>query len=323
MNANSIRRISLVALPLLIAPLAATAPENAAAQGILKCTGADGTTIFTDKSCEHFGATLVRDIGFDTPGNSAAGQKREPPQTATDEGFVGNGFAINGCARTRGELIAGVRESIARGDVNRLANYYDWNGMRSSAAFAVMERLEKMVLNTAANASYDYQPTYDSASDYASYHASYTTARDETNTDLLAQRAYAAATGQVVYREGPSTFDAYRTENDDIAAYNSGIVDAGTPLSEAKPSIAATAPATSPTTPAYGGAMLGGTIDASTPLAEARMSTTASYSGGYRSTEDSYSSYNPRPTAMRVSYGSGSGARYALRERAGCWFIAG
>lgn len=322
MNANSFRRISLVALPLLIAPLAATAPENAAAQGILKCTGADGTTIFTDKSCEQFGATLVRDLGFDTPENSAPGQNREPPQTATEEGFVGNGFAINGCARTRGELIAGVRESIARGDVNRLANYYDWNGMGSSAAFAVMDRLEKMVLNTAANASYDYQPTYDSASDYASYHASYTTARDETSTDLLAQRAYAAATGQVVYREGPSTFDAYRSENADVAAYGSGIVDASTPLSEAKPSIA-TAPATSSSMPAYAGAMPGGTVDASTPLAEARMSTTASYSGGYGGTHDGYSSYNPRPTAMRVSYGGGSGARYALRERAGCWFIAG
>lgn len=296
MNARNFRRIPLVALPLLLAPLAATLPGTAGAQAILKCAGADGTTIFTDESCEQFGATLVRDLGFDTPGNSAPGQMREPPRTATEDGFVGNGFAIKGCARTRGELIAGVRESIARGDVNRLANYYDWAGMRSSAAFSVMDRLEKMVLNTAANASYDYRPTWDRASDYASYHASYTApARDGTTTDLLAQRAYAAATGQVVYREGPSAFDAYRIENDDVAAYPSGIVDASTPLSEAK------------------------------PLAEARMSTTASYSGGYGGTYDSYTrpAYDPTPTAMRVSYGSGSGARFALRERAGCWFIAG
>lgn len=299
MNARKLRQIPLAALPLLLAPLAATAPENAAAQAILKCSAPDGTTVFTDKTCEQFGATLVRDIGFDTPENSADGHMREPPQTATDDGFVGNGFAIKGCARTRGELIAGVREAIARGDVNRLANYYDWNGMGSSAAFAVMDRLDGMVRNTMADASYDYAPTYDSASAYASYHASYAP-RETVTTDVLAQRAYAASTGQVVYASGPSTLDTYRIENADVAGYGSGIVDAGTPLSEAR-AIPAEEPAA---------------------LAEPRMSTTGYYSGGYSSAYG-YSSHNPRPTAMRVSSGRGGGSRFALRERAGCWFIAG
>src|SRR5688572_6669078 len=144
--------VSLVStlLPLVLAPVFVTAPSRAEAQSIQKCDGPDGTTIFTDKPCSAFGATLAREYGFDGAAleTSAPAQLREPPQNMTEDGVVGNGFAINGCARTQGELIGGVREAMARGDVNRLANYYHWTGMGTQAAFAVMDRLDRMARNT-------------------------------------------------------------------------------------------------------------------------------------------------------------------------------
>ena len=71
MNASRTHRFPLVVVPLLLAPLAAFAPAEAGAQTILKCNGPDGTTIFTDKSCESFGATLEKDFAFEGAVNAS------------------------------------------------------------------------------------------------------------------------------------------------------------------------------------------------------------------------------------------------------------
>lgn len=324
-------------LPLLLAPVAA-APGRAHAEPILKCTGAGGITIFTDKPCEAFGARLAQELDVDgSPLPAPArGEPRDAPLNMSDDGAIG-GFAIRGCARTQGELMAGVRESIARGDVNRLSNYYDWNGMGSSAAFATMDRLDEMVRNSAATAQFDYpQPTYgysswtvasvDTAADpyaaagsgtaaygtagysAAGYSTVYGSTPPPSTTVVTATPAANPAAdpapvlslGQVVPHDGPSIYDAYRQENDDVSSYGAGIVDASTPLSEARPAIPADDPPPATTMP---------TADAGGSDAGSR------YAAG------SYNAYNPRPSALRVSYGGAGGHRFSMRQQAGCWFI--
>lgn len=309
MNVSRTPRLPLIVAPLLLAPMAAFAPADAGAQTILKCNAPDGTTIFTDKSCEAFGATLDRDLAFEGAENAAPGELRDAPATITGNGVVGGGFGINGCARTRGELIAGVRESISRGDVNRLANYYDWAGMGTSAAFATMERLDRIARNTMAAVAYDYpQPSYDYARPaYASATPDYPVEGDTT-----ASLSAAVAMAAVAYTDSSSVFRRYRAENDDVA-YSSGIVDAGTPLAEAKPPVPASAPSTDGNRYASGGAtVLGGSIDASTPLGAQAMTLANVPGGGYRT---------QAPSAMRVNLGGGTGHRLGVRQNRGCWFV--
>src|SRR5688572_10080770 len=122
---DTMARRSFLLVPLLLAPLAA-APDQVAAQSIRRCNGPDGTTIFTDKSCAAFGATLAAEVAYNGGGSSTS-ELRDPPENLGANGAVG-GFAIRGCAQSREALIAGVRGAIESGDVNRLSNYYHWTG---------------------------------------------------------------------------------------------------------------------------------------------------------------------------------------------------
>ena len=119
MNASRIRRLPLVVVPLALATMTAFAPSGATAQTILKCTGADGTTIFTDKSCEAFGATLEKDFAFEGADNAAPGELREAPATITDQGTrvyrpgsyqlsVGGGQPLAGVAATSDFVVGQV-----------------------------------------------------------------------------------------------------------------------------------------------------------------------------------------------------------------------
>lgn len=264
------RIINLSVVPLLVATLAAAAP-TAQAQSIQRCQGADGVTIFTDRSCASFNATPAGEFAYDgaaAAAGSSRGELRDPPGTLGRNGAVG-GFAIKGCARTQGELIAGVRGAVESGDVNRLTNYYHWTGVSSSASVGLLDRLDKIVRNTLSGVQFDYpQPTYD-----------YTSASVRAVPEPV-YRAMPAA--DVEYSAGPSYMDRYRTENDDNAPILSS-----------------------------------GIVDASTPLAEARAMTLADASAyGYPQAQA-----NPKPVALRVNNGGGGGTRFSLRQNAGCWFI--
>ena len=271
------RALPLFVVPLLLAPLAATSPQ-AVAQSINRCEAADGTTIFTDKSCAAFGATPAGEIAYDD--GSGGGDLRDPPGTLGINGATG-GFAIKGCARTQGELIAGVRGAIESGDVNRLTNYYHWTGVSSSASVGLLDRLDKVVRNTLSGVQFDYAPTYD-------YTIAAAASRVPEAYDAYeeAYEAYEAAgprpmpVTEVVYTAGPSYMDRYRQENDDVPVLSSG------------------------------------TVDASTPLDEARAMYRAGSSYGYPETRA-----NPQPVALRVNNGGGGGTRFSLRQNAGCWFI--
>jgi hypothetical protein len=108
-------------LPLLWLALALPAP--AAAQGVKRCTDAQGNTVFTDRACASVDAV----------------PKGQP---APAQGAYAEGFAPRGCARSAEDLLVGVRTALEARDVNRLASYYHWAGTGSGSARGVMDELE-------------------------------------------------------------------------------------------------------------------------------------------------------------------------------------
>jgi hypothetical protein len=131
---------------------------------IQRCLGADGTTIFTDRPCSALGATPA---GTFNPTPSRSG---DAPATLGLHGATG-GFATRGCATSPDALLNGVRDALQARDVNRLANYYHWAGTGSGAAFALMERLERIANRPLAGVHLDYpvdRPVYSpEAEDFA------------------------------------------------------------------------------------------------------------------------------------------------------------
>lgn len=108
-------------LPALLLALALPAP--AAAQGVKRCTDAQGNTVFTDRTCASLDAV----------------PKGAP---APAPGAYAEGFAPRGCARTAEALLQGVRTALEARDVNRLASFYHWPG--SGNARGVMDSLEEI-----------------------------------------------------------------------------------------------------------------------------------------------------------------------------------
>ena len=112
--------LALLAVTLTGAP--AIAP--AYAQSINRCTGADGTTIYTDRRCSDVGAVS-------TPQSGAA------PGPAPR--------AYRGCPRNVQDLMHEVSTAIDSRDVNRLAGVYHFAGVSHRNGHNVMDRLEVIV----------------------------------------------------------------------------------------------------------------------------------------------------------------------------------
>lgn len=112
--------LALLAVTLTGAP--AIAP--AYAQSINRCTGADGTTIYTDRRCSDVGAVS-------TPQRGAA------PGPAPR--------AYRGCPRNVQDLMHEVSTAIDSRDVNRLAGVYHFAGVSHRSGHNVMDRLEVIV----------------------------------------------------------------------------------------------------------------------------------------------------------------------------------
>lgn len=108
-------------VPALLA-LACSAWPHAADAQVRRCAGPTGELIYTDRECRSIGATdrLLR----------------VPPSTYAGSAYRG------GCSRHLSDLVYGLTAAIGAGDVNRLALYYDWAGMSTRQAYAVMGRLE-------------------------------------------------------------------------------------------------------------------------------------------------------------------------------------
>jgi len=122
-------------LLLLIASL--LAPGVVQAQ-VKRCTAADGSLVYTDRTCDDIGA-IERIAPSPMSGGSAmAGHYR------------------NVCARTVQDLVYSFSSALQSGDANKVAGVYDWAGMATSSAYQVMSRLDTI----AKRPLVDVQPMY-------------------------------------------------------------------------------------------------------------------------------------------------------------------
>lgn len=101
-------------------PVGVAHAQTSAANGIHRCVGADGRLVFTDRGCDESGST-------------------EQAAPATAGGNVR--IAVRGCARTREELLWGVRSALESRDVNRFASFYHWPGMATGDGYRLLDRL--------------------------------------------------------------------------------------------------------------------------------------------------------------------------------------
>jgi hypothetical protein len=101
----------------------AAAPVAGVRAEVHRCTSPGGESVYTDKRCSDIGA-IDR---LPSAPTGAAGASR---------------LYRNSCSRTLQDLVYEVTSAIDSRDVNRLAGVYDWNGMSSSSAFRVMDRLD-------------------------------------------------------------------------------------------------------------------------------------------------------------------------------------
>jgi hypothetical protein len=104
-------------------PLSAPqAPAPAKEDGLRRCVGANGGTIFTDRRCVDLQAVEAPESG--TAGQPAAAVVR-----------------VRSCARNQDDLLAGVRAALENRDGNRLAEFYHWSGMGTAQGYHVLDRL--------------------------------------------------------------------------------------------------------------------------------------------------------------------------------------
>ncbi len=110
-------------LPLLLLLVLIALP--AAAQ-VRRCTGPDGTTIFTDRQCQDLGAV-----------------ERVPHAAASD--VAQTHLYRNVCSRNLQDLVYALTAAIDSRDVNQFAGVYDWAGMSTRTGYAIMDRLQAIV----------------------------------------------------------------------------------------------------------------------------------------------------------------------------------
>lgn len=102
-------------------------PSSATAQ-VRRCTGPDGSTVFTDRRCVDIGGVER------LPRSGSAASVRQPYR--------------GGCARNLQDLVFEITTAIDTRDANRLASVYHWPGMSSRQGYAVLSRLEGVVKRT-------------------------------------------------------------------------------------------------------------------------------------------------------------------------------
>jgi hypothetical protein len=153
---------------MLLSTVPAAAPVEATS-AIQRCESPDGTLVYTDKSCAAFSAKAVpmsgelltriahEDAREDSlasssngdAGSMEAGQYADaamPLDEATDTRIpVSRRGPGSGCAHTPTQLAMDLRGALGLGDVNRVAESYDWVGMSNKQGQRTMDRLQQLI----------------------------------------------------------------------------------------------------------------------------------------------------------------------------------
>jgi hypothetical protein len=114
-----------------------------AADGIHRCVGEDGVSIYTDQPCDSFGA-------IDRKPDAAAAGRSESVEATADA--TDSGFTRADCVRRTDTLLFELRRAIESQNVNQLAGLYHWPGIGTRASRGILDRLERIVARPLAAA---------------------------------------------------------------------------------------------------------------------------------------------------------------------------
>jgi hypothetical protein len=104
-------------------------PCQAFAQDFRRCVSADGSVVFTDKSCLE--SQTEKQVVAEIPITNSASRPAFPlPES---------------CNHSASGLLYNVRTAIDTQNVNQLAKYYHWVGLSDVQAKNVLTRLEQLV----------------------------------------------------------------------------------------------------------------------------------------------------------------------------------
>jgi hypothetical protein len=110
-------------LPAIMAASLSVVPASNAHAEVHRCTTPEGESVYTDKRCSDIGA--IDRLPRTQPGPAGAAR-----------------LYRSSCSRTLQDLVYELTSAIDSRDVNRLAGVYDWNGMSTSSAYQVMDKLD-------------------------------------------------------------------------------------------------------------------------------------------------------------------------------------
>lgn len=145
---------SALAAAVLLLALPAIPHRAEANTGVLRCRMPDGTSAYGNRACSDLGATAAP-LSADVLNRIASEQRREARASGVDDDAIAalstsNPFsgirrkAPGGCATSPAQLGLELQSSLAMGDVNRVAESFDWTGMRHAQARPIMDRLGRM-----------------------------------------------------------------------------------------------------------------------------------------------------------------------------------
>lgn len=156
---KTLHATAAAALTLLAASMPASMPVNAAT-GIQRCQATDGTTVYTDKPCSVHGATakpMSGDLLTRIAREEAMSEAHYDLADATQPLAVaapGRRSAAAGCARSAAQLAMDLRGAFALGDINRIAESFQWAGMTHREGQMGMERIDRLTDAQLADARY-------------------------------------------------------------------------------------------------------------------------------------------------------------------------
>ena len=150
---------SALVATLLLAALPSIPQRAQATTGVLRCQMPDGTSLYTNKSCGDVGGKAVP-LPAEVLARIARERRYEARLSGVPEDMLagvaprmaqpGQRRAVaSGCARDPRQLALDLQASLALGDVNRVAESFDWAGMRNAQAQAVMDQLGRLTAREA------------------------------------------------------------------------------------------------------------------------------------------------------------------------------
>lgn len=149
-----------LAAVVLLSAAPAAAPVHATT-AVLRCQSSDGTAIYTDTGCSALQARdmplpadLLNRIAHDAP-DADAGTALPADRATVDPALAAVRHSpVGTCARTPTQLAMDLRASLAAGDVNRVAESYDWAGLSSKQGERTLDRLQHLTGNNVRDSHY-------------------------------------------------------------------------------------------------------------------------------------------------------------------------